>query len=273
MSEFVNGLVNQTFNNAMGSVGSAINGIGNSSVLPSAGGSGNASNFNPGDVIHAITANQGILGAICLGLGCYLLILGFKLFKPTLFIMGFIAGGVLGYTGLMRFRPPEGYQSDANVLLFGSMAVGFVCGGILLCIIQLGIAIVGGVGGLFLALFILGFKNLGLIEDGVNRTIFICVMVVAGVVLAFLLEKHVVIVSSSFVGAYGICFGIDCFAQTGFARASEMFLSSGNSFNITVFQVNPKVIALTVSVVVITLVGILLQYRINSTKRSHKGDK
>ncbi|KAI8609369.1 hypothetical protein BC830DRAFT_1173611 [Chytriomyces sp. MP71] len=272
MSGIVDSLVNQTLNNAQGSVGSIIGSLGNASILPNP--DGNLTGLNPQDAIQYLTANQGILGAITLGLGLYLLVLGFKLFKPTIFIMGCIAGGIAGYTGLMHFRPSGGYgASDSSVLLYGSLAIGLVCGATLLCLLKLGIAIIGGVGGLFLALFILGFHTFGVIQDGTNRTIFICVLIVVGIGLAFLLEKHVIIFASSLVGAYGICFGIDCFARTGFVHASEMFLSSGNSFNITVFEVNAKVIALTVAVIVICLIGMLIQYRINGHKRSHTGDK
>ncbi|ORY38423.1 hypothetical protein BCR33DRAFT_720791 [Rhizoclosmatium globosum] len=145
-------------------------------------------------------------------------------------------------------------------------------GGLLLCIVKLGIAIIGGIGGLFLALFVLGWKEWGLIEYGTGRTVFIVVCVLLGILVAFFVEKHVVIVASSFVGGYSICFGIDCFAKTGFRTASEAFLNSGNSADLVQFKVNPKVISMGVSVVVIAIGGMIIQYRINGGKKRHRPD-
>ncbi|KAI9346619.1 hypothetical protein BDR26DRAFT_855849 [Obelidium mucronatum] len=224
---------------------------------------------NVTDVLHTITANDGILGAVAIGVGFYFLILGFKLYKPTMFLMGFVAGAIAGYSALMHFRPAGGYPSDSNVIMYGSGALGLMTGSLLLCIIKLGIAIIGGVGGLFLSLFILGLRDFGVIEYGTGRTIFICACVLVGIISAFFLEKHVVIVATSFVGGYGICFGIDCFAKVGFRTASEAFLSSGNSSSLVEFQTNPKVIALCVSILVLTLGGVLIQYRINGGRKRH----
>ncbi|KAJ3121875.1 hypothetical protein HK100_012201 [Physocladia obscura] len=186
-----------------------------------------------------------------------------------MFLMGFIFGAVVGYSGLVHFRPVGGYPSDSNVVMYGSG------GSMVLCLIKLGLVIIGVVGGLFLSLFILGWKDLGVIESGTNRTIFIAVLCVLGAIAAFFLEKHAVIIATSFVGAYSFCFGVDCFAHAGFVQASELFLggSSGDAGSVRVFVVNPKVIALSVSVLVLALLGVVVQYRVNSGKKWHQGNK
>ncbi|ORY38422.1 hypothetical protein BCR33DRAFT_430967 [Rhizoclosmatium globosum] len=110
--------------NFAGAVGGALGGL----VNPN-----NGTSFTPqvpgqvNDVIQKITANDGILGAVTMGIGFYFLILGFKLYKPTMFLMGFVAGAVIGYSALMHFRPPEGYPSDNNVVMYGSGAIGLIC--------------------------------------------------------------------------------------------------------------------------------------------------
>ncbi|KAJ3065324.1 hypothetical protein HDU98_011313 [Podochytrium sp. JEL0797] len=216
MSNVVGSLLNLT--SAANPMGGAINGLlnplnGNGSIVP-------AVPSNVTDIVHTITANNGILGAVAIGVGFYFLILGFKLYKPTLFLMGFVAGAIAGYSGLMHFRPPEGYPSDSNVVMYGSAAVGLMGGALLLCLIKLGLAIIGCLGGLFLGLSSLSFNLLGPLETGTPRTIYLISLCVVGVAIAFFLEKHVVIVATSVVGGYAVVFGVDCFAGTGFQKAN-----------------------------------------------------
>ena len=52
-------------------------------------------------------------------------------------------------------------------------------------------------------MFILGLQTNGIIQTGWGRGVFIGVLVIIGIVLVFFLEKHVIIISTSFAGAYG----------------------------------------------------------------------
>ncbi|KAJ3206815.1 hypothetical protein HDU83_005217 [Entophlyctis luteolus] len=229
---------------------------------------------NVTDLAHDITANEGILGGLTLAIGLYLMVLGYKLFKPTVFIMGFAVGSIIGYAVLVHFRPPGGYPSDNNVIMYGSGAIGLICGALVLCLIKLTFAIIGAAGGLVLALFILGFQSFGIIQTGTNRAIFISVMCAVGAIGAFLLQKHVLILATSFVGAYSTCFGVDCFAHTGFVQASEDFLSSGNAGEFAAqFQINTQVVALSAAVAVLFVLATLVQYRISRGRdaRAHWG--
>ncbi|RKO82815.1 hypothetical protein BDK51DRAFT_52089 [Blyttiomyces helicus] len=66
-------------------------------------------------------------------------------------------------------------------------------------------------------------------------------------------------------------FGIDCFAQTGFINASESFLSSSDHRSFTTFTGSGKITAMLVSVVVLALIGIVVQFRINVGRSFHNG--
>ncbi|KAJ3129429.1 hypothetical protein HK101_005234 [Irineochytrium annulatum] len=214
------------------------------------------------DVYH-LTAEQGILGVICMVVGAFLLIFGHKLWRPTLFLAGFVAGSVIGYSILANVEPSGGYPRREDVLLFGAIAFGIIGGMLTLCVRTLGLAIIGGLGGYFLAIFILGLHDDGIIESGWGRAIFLAAMVIAGIVFVFYFEKHAIIIATAAAGAYLIVFGIDCFAHVGFVQATQEFLSAGSNHSITGFEVNWKVIALDVTVVVLFVMGLIIQYRIN----------
>jgi hypothetical protein len=76
---------------------------------------------------YNLTVQQGLLGAVAMGIGSFMMIFGFKLYKPTLFLGGFLLGVVLGYTLLINIEPSGGWPSRDNVLLFGSFGIGFIC--------------------------------------------------------------------------------------------------------------------------------------------------
>ena len=93
-------------------------------------------------------------------------------------------------------------------------------------------------------------------------------------------------------------FGIDCYALTGFKQASQSFLDFAETggVNFTVFtyvllimnhqkrqiyilmkiiylyknRIDPKVIGMTVTLGILTIIGIVIQYRINKGKSFKK---
>ncbi|KAJ3417003.1 hypothetical protein HDV05_007485 [Chytridiales sp. JEL 0842] len=228
---------------------------------------------NLGNTIqYQLNAQQGILGFIAIGIGFFFLIMGFKLWKPTIFLAGLVAAGSLTYLIMIRLEPGGGYANRDTVLLATSLGVGIVGGFIMLCLRKLGLAAVGGIGGYALSLFILGFQSYGLIQSGVGRAIFIGIVIIICILLVFFIEKHVVIISTSLAGAYLVIFGIDMYAHVGFKEASQTFFASGASMDYALFVINPKVIAMTASVGVLFLIGIIVQYRMNRGK-SFFGDK
>ncbi|KAI8834664.1 hypothetical protein BC829DRAFT_458449 [Chytridium lagenaria] len=203
-----------------------------------------------------------LTGAITLLVGGFILFFGFKLYKPTIFIVGTIIGAIAGYSILIQSEPENGYPSRDLVLLFGSIGIGVIFGFLLLCLRRICIFAVGALGGFFIAIFILGLRPGSLIETGWGRWIFIAVFVILGIVAAFKIEKPLVIAATSFVGAYGVIFGIDCFANLGFAEAAARAVSGGN-VDVSAFRVNGNIFAMAISVLVLAAIGVFVQFRIS----------
>ncbi|KAJ3097508.1 hypothetical protein HDU96_000368 [Phlyctochytrium bullatum] len=233
---------------------------------------------------YNLTGGQGILGVIAIAIGVFFLSLGYRFYKPVIFLVGFLTTGIGGYVLLVHVEPSGGYPSREYVILFGSIGIGLIGrlhrkyprlipsflnpkgGGILLCLRRLSVFLIGAVGGFFLSMFILGWRTNGLIESGWGRAIFILIVIIACVAAAFWLEKHVVIAATSLTGSYLVVFGIDCYAHVGFREASGNFLST-RSVNSNDYDLNPKVIAMASTVVVLTLLGMIVQYKINRNKK------
>lgn len=214
---------------------------------------------------YSITAPAIIFALISIGLGTFLLFWGFKLYRPTVFLIGFVFGAAVGYMILKRVQPEAGYPQGEWVLLFGSLAVGLLVGSLLLCIKQLAVTLIGAAAGLFLALWLLGLRNGGLIRSDWGRLVLIAVCIILGIIAAIKLEREVVIIGTSITGSYLIVFGIDLFAQTGFTSLVQASLG-GTGFNLDAFSVSGRVIALAVTFVVLAIIGSVVQHRMNKGK-------
>ncbi|KAJ1552348.1 hypothetical protein HK405_011671, partial [Cladochytrium tenue] len=212
--------------------------------------------------VHAVTPQQGVLGGLCIGVGLLLLFCGLRLYRPTVFLAGAVLGSAAGYAALVRLRPSSGYANEDTVLLLGPLAVGVVVGGFFLCMRRLAVCGVGAAGGFVVAMFVLGLRTGGAISSGWGRTVFVVVLCAVGGVAALAVEKHVVLVATSVTGAYGVVFGIDCFAHAGFVEASKSFVESGpGAAELAEFTVSAKVVALVVGFAVLALIGAVVQYR------------
>jgi len=116
-----------------------------------------------------------------------------------------------------------------TIILIVAIVVGLIAGCCLACCWHLGIYVLAALFGYALALWILSWKAGGLITSPTGRIILIVVLVVVSVILMFFFEKPMIILSTSFVGGFLIIFGIDLFAQTGFATLVASFLESNST--------------------------------------------
>ncbi|KAI8920583.1 hypothetical protein BC831DRAFT_478441 [Entophlyctis helioformis] len=216
-----------------------------------------------GATTSTLTPQAAALAVLALLAGLFVLFAGHRLFRPTLFLGGFVFAGALGYIVLARAEPATGYASRDSVLLLGSLAFALVGGLLAIFLWRLGLALIGAMGGVALAVFVLSCKTGGTIESETGRAVFLCVCAVAGSIAILVAEKPAIIVTTAVLGAYLVVFGIDVFAKTGVVTALKDFLAGPRRFDPDVFEVNAKVAALLATMVVLAVVGILVQFRVN----------
>lgn len=223
-----------------------------------------------------LTAPAGIVGALLIAPGLVFLFFGYRLFKVVCFIAGFYFGCILAYIILSAAEPSSLYNNRDLVYLLGSLAVGLAVGFLFLCIWRLGLSAIGALFGYSLAIFILSWAKNGAIESSTGRSIFIGVLTLVGAIVIIFFEKPLLIVSTSFSGAFSIgkscvltllVYGVDVFAHKGFIQAVQYF--TGNHYQISGYQPSNTVYGMLASILVIAVLGVVIQYRIfgNHTHR------
>ncbi|KAI9207623.1 uncharacterized protein BJ171DRAFT_493256 [Polychytrium aggregatum] len=231
---------------------------------------------NPVDAansVYSLTVQAGILGGICIIAGLLFVFFGYRLFRIILFVAGFYVLATIGFIILSYVEPAQGWQNHDTIYLVACIAFGIVGGLLAGFLVKLGLACIGAMGGFLLANFILAWKDGGLISSGWGRSLFLALMVVAGIIIIFIFEKIILIVSTSVIGSYSALFGLDMFIQTGFVESVQSFL--GANHTIPPYQSNGKVYGMLAGMVVLAILGIFVQYRTTGhiSHDSHMGRK
>ncbi|KAJ1961409.1 hypothetical protein H4R35_007446, partial [Dimargaris xerosporica] len=235
------------------------------------------------NVSNRVGAIQIVVGVIMLLIGILFAFLGNRMFRLVMFASGFVYLGFGVLLICIRVHPP----GDSAGRTVGYIIAGSVCGvigGILFaCVWWLGLAGVGSLGGIALATLILSLKDGSLIQSPIGRGFFVAGLAALAIVLIFVLEKYIVILSTSFFGSLATFVGIDCFAKTGF-RFILFLVLTAHSDSLKYYDVNSKVYGMIGGAVAMTAVGCVIQffiyqepvgireYNFRWLRRNQKGD-
>ncbi|KAJ2588506.1 hypothetical protein H4R99_007774 [Coemansia sp. RSA 1722] len=218
-----------------------------------------------------IVASGIIAGIVLIVIGFLFNYFGYKLAKVLVFLAGFcVIGGLVLYAEY-KIRAPREDEKGRQVWYLAIAAVfGLIGGGLAWFFFNVGIALVGALGGFALATWILAMKSGGVIHSDVGRIIFIVAMIIVGMLAALFLKNPAIIVLSSIWGSYALFVGIDCFARTGFQYTALDFLNTPGA----VYETSPKVYAMIAAMAVSALLGIIFQFvllRKSKGKANHYG--
>ncbi|KAJ2995016.1 hypothetical protein HDV02_001142 [Globomyces sp. JEL0801] len=126
--------------------------------------------------------------------------------------------------------------------------------------LKFGISLAGFLGGMTVAMMILGIKDEGLIENDTARLIFIIVFGIVGVVLVNIFEKPSLIGGTSLIGSYTLFSGLDYFLRTGFRDTIKGLLTGTDDIGDIEYK-SAAVLLMLAGVVVFTGVGVAYQYK------------
>jgi len=167
-----------------------------------------------------LTPEEIVLGIICILTGLVMCFAGYRFLKVLLFLTGFYVGYWLCYSIMTNVADYENW-----IYFVSSLAAGIILGCIMIFILPLGIFCIGALAGFFLSIWILSFVSAdAAIQEDTYRWIFIVGMALVFGVIAIFVQKILIIVSSSFVGAYLLFYGIDIYAMTGFYNAVQIII-------------------------------------------------
>ncbi|KAI8055307.1 hypothetical protein BDF22DRAFT_654205 [Syncephalis plumigaleata] len=215
----------------------------------------------PQEVQQALTP-QSIVGAIvALVVGFVLCFFGYRFFRPTLFLAGFVIAAFVTYVVCLNVAPLKGDQYDSikrTVYIVLVIGVGFIVGVLAVCFWRFGLLLVGAMGGLVGGLFILAFMPNGLIKEPVWKAVLIVILVILGAILIFKFERPVVIVATSAGGGFALALGIDFFVQSQFASTIATVLGGASS---AVLSFDAKTYIMLALVAIFAILGMIVQFR------------
>jgi hypothetical protein len=170
--------------------------------------------INAGDILTSsgeIKVAPSIFAVIAIGVGIFLCFYGYKLFRPTMFLCGFLVGGLIVALIIQYALSASTFVGTASWI--GFLVGGIIVGSLVLCMYNVGVTLVGAAAGIILA-FNLNTSIAYKIYPENPDVILLVLIVILGLIGAFLawkLEKPVVIVATSFIGANAVVWGAGYF--------------------------------------------------------------
>lgn len=194
--------------------------LGNHSSLNTTLNNNSSSNGSIGDGRGQLRTDAGaILSLIALvSIGVLYCFFGILLFKPTLFITGFLLGDSMTLGLLTTSKLYQDTMSPSTLVMFYSVTaitVGIFAGCLFVCCWSLGIYVIGALGG-----YIVAHLILSLIATTVPiwfKFLLVLVCSLVGALLLHYFEKPMVISATAFAGGYAIVLGVDMVLNRGLA--------------------------------------------------------
>ncbi|ORX79799.1 hypothetical protein K493DRAFT_362475 [Basidiobolus meristosporus CBS 931.73] len=205
-----------------------------------------------------------IAGVLLILIGFAFCFFGRRLVKVTIFLTGFVFFSGLALVICANISPVDSSNTAKSwIYIAVSIVSGLIGGYLLICLFQVGLVIIGGLGGFALSMIILSLKENMLITSNTGRIIFIVVFVVIGAISILFLERHILIWSSAIYGSYTMVVGVDVFVKTGMYYSLNLFFRGHAE---VFYHTNAKVYAMLGSAAVAACLGALFQYKTTSEK-------
>ncbi|PVV05471.1 hypothetical protein BB560_000003 [Smittium megazygosporum] len=214
-----------------------------------------------------INASGIVAGIILIGIGLVISFLGTKVVKALVFCTGVLLGWMVTMIVLYKIRAPTDTE-NTRILIYviGSVVVGIIFGVLAIIFFKVGVFFVGAASGLALGAFILTWSGEGIFHQEWLRIVFLVIFAVIGGVLIVFLEKPIIIIGSSILGAYITFIGIDCFARTGY---KDIVANIFRGVTVDIGR-DAKVYAMLGGTIAFALVSMFVQFRLSRPRTQNK---
>ncbi|KAF7730812.1 E3 ubiquitin-protein ligase rad18 [Apophysomyces ossiformis] len=160
--------------------------------------------------------------------------------------------GTITWVGLINTQPTQGFTNNAITMIVVPAALGTL-GAILLVVCwNIGIYIVGAVGGLALALFVCCWHANHVIVNDVGRACFLAGLPLVFALITFFAERHIILLSTSFTGAFVLLLGIDLLAHTQYLAGITSVLDRRHAIPYSVTRKAYVMMAVTIFVFLVS---------------------
>lgn len=160
-----------------------------------------------------ITAGPAVLAALAIVAGLVTGFAGYRFFKETSFLGGFVAGGY-GVAYALEHALSGDSTAQAVVSWLGFVVGGLIGGGTMAAVYSLAVLFVGVAGGIVWAYLFYAFFGAEVHESDPRRVFLVAAVAlcILGAVAAWSFERPVLILTTSFVGAGITLVGVGYFA-------------------------------------------------------------
>jgi len=148
------------------------------------------------------------MAIIAIAVGTIMLFFGYSLFYLTLALAGFLVGATAGFFLLC------GATEQIIAAGVGGAVLGVLMGSLIIKLEKIGVAVMGIVGGIVVAMYTNGFvltylyKEFSATQQSWVPYAYASILGLIGMVIAFKLERILIIAVTSFTGAYAVGFGV-----------------------------------------------------------------
>ncbi|CAO3625500.1 unnamed protein product [Mucor hiemalis] len=213
-----------------------------------------------------ITPQNGVAGAILIVLGLYLMVFGFRSFRLTLAVCGFLTFGLITWVAMANNQPYYGYINNDITMIAVPAGLGLLGAIIYAFFWVFSIYLVGALGGFTLAMYILCCKANLLITQVVARAALLVALPFFMSFITFFAERYVLLFSFAFVGSYCFIVGVEFLAHTGYLAGIKSILD-GNQYHQVVYVITRNVIILIAFIPIIFLISFGWQFMYNKGQK------
>jgi len=194
-------------------------------------------------------------------LGIVICFYGYRLFKPTLFIVGFIVGAGITYYVLY-------YKTQVGIILLVILPIlaGVLFGLVLLIFAVVGIFVLGALFAFLLVCILLSTREGGLITSKIAILVILGAAPLIGGVVAVLMQKPLIIIATSFAGAYAFVAGIDHIFHGGFSDVIPHIIAYHTEY----IQADYKTYIEIAGCFILFAIGMYVQFRHTGKNYYHK---
>lgn len=213
------------------------------------------------DSTDGLSFSSVVLAVAALLVGLLFCVAGYRLFHTTAYALGFIGGGVIVALVVEKLFADKSWVLNASWIAF--CVGGVLCGYLVSYVYWLGVFVAGAVAGAMLAVLVntsFGY----LLSPAHPGTVLIVLAAVFALVcgaVAVKLERPVLVVATSFVGAYLVVMGIGYFAGDYPAFNDLTHYRSYDSDGDAVYDIPSAWWAYLVGTLVLFALSVLLQFR------------
>lgn len=217
-----------------------------------------------------IRAAPSIAAVLAIVLGAIVCTYGYKLLRPAIFLCGFMAGGLL--VAIIIEYAFASFSWMVTASWIGFLVGGAAVGSLAVTLYKVGVTLVGAVAGGLLAFMLNTSFGHSIFPSNPDAMLIILIILLAaiGAFLAWKIERLVLIIATSFIGADALVWGIGYFAGSYPSAADLKSYRSKNSAGDWVYHIPGAWWAYLTATLLLFALGMYVQFRKTAAGVTHR---